>query len=348
MKGSQRGFTLLETVVALALVTAIGFLVIPAIVSALRWNASFAARRTAESATGSLAERLEAEEDSAWAIFTPPNDAYGSPNADGHELDFFLRDAQNRAHFWAYCYDKAKHSVQRLLYARSGEPAIADGAPLAGIDDFFAGMYPVSALQDSGSLIYSALYDGATLHPAEVRFDAAQPWIAGGNQITYVRIRAGLSACELQLSTQTAPSGFTIVLRYTPPPAGTPPPSRLTAAIVKALVIGTWENCPSHSDCSIAEWPKYRWSQTTTSRYYESSDGGFTWSLFDTQQRTDTGVSGPTGGDVLPPCEAAAAADYMRLCSSDWTPAAPPGTAGMQSASLEFRAYGPGTYRTRA
>jgi prepilin-type N-terminal cleavage/methylation domain-containing protein len=329
VKGAQRGFTLLETLVALAVVTAIGFFVLSTIASAFRWNASFAGRRVAESAAGSLAERLEAEEDSAWAIFTPPRDAYGSPNADGHELDFFLRDAQNRAHFWAYCYDKAKHSVQRLLYARSGEPAVADGAPLAGIDDFFARTYPVSALQDPGSPIYSALYDGAELQPAEVRFDLTQPWIAGGNQITYLRIAWAQSARELQLSTQTAPSGFTIVLRYTPAPSSTPPPARLTAVIVKAQVIGRWEDCPGHSACSNAEWPKYHWMQTTTSRYYESFDGGYTWALFDTQTRSDSGMSGPTGGDVPPPCEAVTAADYARICSPEWIPASPPGTTGI-------------------
>lgn len=328
MERFQRGFTLIETVVAFAVVATIGFFVLAAIASAFRWNASLAARRATETATASLADRLEAEEDSAWAIFTPPSDAYGSPNADGHELDFFIRDARNRAHFWAYRYDKGNRSLQRLLYAKSGEAPIADGPSLENVDDFFTRTYPVTALQDSASPVYSPLYSGATLHPAEMRFDPAQPWIAGGNQITYVRVRSAQSARELQLFTQTAPSGFTIVLRYTPSPSATPSPGRVTAAIVQAQVIGHWEDCPGHANCSIAEWPKYQWSQTTTSRNYESSDGGYTWSLFDTQQRTDTGITGPTGGDVPVPCEAVAA-DYVRLCSPDWAPTAPPGTTGM-------------------
>jgi prepilin-type N-terminal cleavage/methylation domain-containing protein len=330
VKRLQRGFSLLETVVAVAVVTVIGFFVLSALAQALRWNASFAQHRMAETAIGSLADRLEAEEDSAWAIFTPPFDAYGSSNADGHEVDFFFRDAQNRAHFIAYSYDRTEHRIQRLLYAKAGGAPTADDAPISGIDDFFARTYPVTALQDPGSPVYSDLYSAAGLHPAQVRFDRTQPWIAGGNQITYVRLRSAQINREFQLSTQTAPGGFTIILRYTPAPSNSPDRDRFTAAIVSAQVIGHWEDCPEHSDCSNAEWPKYFWSQTTTSHYYESYDGGYSWTLFDTEKQADTGISAPTGGDVPPPCEATPAADYMRVCSPAWAPTAPPGTAGME------------------
>ena len=283
----------------------------------------------AETAIGSLADRLEAEEDSAWSIFTPPLDTSGSSNADGHEVDFFFRDAQNRAHFIAYSYDKTEHRVQRLVYAKPGGIPAPDGAPVSGIDEFLAQTYPVTALQDPGSLVYSELYRSAELHPAQVRFDRTQPWLVGGNQITFVRLVSAHITREFQLSTQTAPSGFTIVLRYTPAPSNTPQ-DRVTAAIVTAQVIGHWEDCPSHAACSNAEWPKYFWAQTTISQYYESYDGGYSWALFDTETGRDTGTSGPTGGDLPPPCQAMPAAGYMRVCSPDWTPAAPPGIAGMQ------------------
>lgn len=314
----------------MAVVTVIGSFILTAVAQALRWNTSLAQHRMAASAIGSLADRLEAEEDSAWAIFTPPLDAYGSPNTDGHEVDFFLRDAQSRAHFIAYFYDKTQHRLQRLLYGKAGSAPAAGGPPIPGIDDFFARTYPVTALQDPGSLVYSGLYRAAALQPAEVHFDRTQPWIAGGNRITYVRLRSAHVNCELQLSTQTAPSGFTVVLRYTPAPSAAPQRDRLSALIITAQVSGRWEDCPSHSDCSNAEWPKYFWSQTTTSRYYESYDGGYSWALFDTQTQVNTGTSGPTGGDLPPPCEAGQAADYMRVCSPDWMPVAPPGAAGME------------------
>ncbi len=327
----QRGFSLLETIVAVAVVTVIVFFVLSAIAQALRWNASLAQHRVVEAAFGSLADRLEAEEDSAWAIFTPPLDTSGGSNADGHEVDFYFRDAQNRAHFIAYSYDKTAHSVQRLLYAKPESPPVPDGPPFSGVDEFFARTYPVTALQDPASLVYSGLYRSAALHPAVVRFDPMRPWLAGGNQITYVHIVSANTTREFQLSTQTAPSGFTVVLRYTPAPSNSPE-SRVTAAIVTAQVIGHWESCPGHAACSNAEWPQYVWAQTTTSRNYESYDGGYSWALFDTQTERDSGRSGPTGGDLPPPCQATPGAAYVRLCSPDWTPAAPPGTAGMEIA----------------
>ncbi len=93
--------------------------------------------------------------------------------------------------------------------------------------------------------------------------------------------------------------------------------------------MGHWEDCPGHAACSNAEWPQYHWLQAITSRYFESFDGGYSWALFDTEKNADSGTSGPTGGDVPGPCAAAPAADYMRVCSPQWTPAAPPGAAGM-------------------
>jgi prepilin-type N-terminal cleavage/methylation domain-containing protein len=331
VKSAQRGFTLLETLLALGVMSAIALFLLSAITNVLRWNAALAEREGSEASLSALTDRMQAEEDSAWAIFTPPRDVYGKSNSDGHELDFFMRDAQNRAHFWAYCYDQNGRSLQRLVYSAPGASAISDGAPARGISAFFARTYPVTALADSSSPVYSSLYQNATLHAAAVRFGFAdQPWIAGGNQITYVRFETHQSARALQLSTQTAPSGFTIALRYTPSPGPTAL-ARLTALVATAQLSGHWQDCPDRTkDCSNAEWPQYHWSQTTTSRYYESFDGGYDWTLFDSTKTVDTGISGPIGGDVPSvPCGVDSTADYVRACSADWSPAAPPGTAGM-------------------
>jgi Tfp pilus assembly protein PilV len=329
VRRSQLGFTLLETAVAVAIVTVTGAFAISAIAAAFRWNTAIAQRTRSETAAATLADRLQADASSAGAIFSPPADAYGSSNSDGHEVDFFVRDAQNRAHFWAYVYDKANRRIQRVLYGAPGDTPAEDGAPFTGIDAFTARTYPVTALQDPESLIYSPLYANANLHAATVRFDPARAWIAGGNNISDVRLRSGNVSRELQLSTQTAPSGFTVLLRYTPSPAASQTPNRLTAAVVTAQVAGTWEDCPSRADCSNAEWPQYHWLQTTTSMYYESFDGGNTWALFNTDAQRVSGISGPTGGDLPPPCAASADADYLRLCSADWVPRAPAGTTGM-------------------
>jgi hypothetical protein len=197
--------------------------------------------------------------------------------------------------------------------------------------EFVAQTYSITALQDSSTPIYSDLYKDAALQPATVRFGYAdRPWIAGGNQITYVRIEALQSARILELSTQTAPSGFTVVLLYTPSPSPAAL-ATLSALIQTSKVSGFWRNCPGQiRSCSNADWPQYHWTQTTTSAYYQSTDGGYAWTLSNSSQQIDTGISSPTGGD-LPSvsCPPDSSADYVYACSAGWKPSAPPGTAGL-------------------
>ena len=331
MKRTQRGFTLLEVMVALGAMTAVGFFLLTATTGVLHWSAMLAGRERAEATIAALSDRLEAEEDSAWAIFTPPTDVLGASNADGHEVDFFTRDAQSRAYFWAYRYDAAARSLQRYLYASPGATPIADGPPLSDITNFFAQTYPVTALQDPSGPIYSALYNGAPLVPATVRFGFAdRPWIAGGNQITFVRIETMQSVRTLDLTTQTAPSGFTVVLRYTPSPSPAAI-AALSALIQTSQVSGFWRSCPGRiKSCSNTDWPQYDWTQTTTTNSYQSLDGGYSWTLSNSSQQIDTGISTPTGGDLpTVSCPPSSSADYVYACGAGWQPAAPPGTAGM-------------------
>ena len=318
--------------VALGAMTALAFFLLSATGGVLHWNTMLAVRERAEATIAALSDRLEAEEDSAWAIFTPPIDVLGQSNADHHELDFFTRDAQSRAYFWAYRYDAAAHSLQRYLYASSGASPVADGPPLTGITNFVAQTYPVTALQDSNTPVYSALFKDAALQPATVRFGYAdRPWIAGGNQITYVRIETVQSARVLDLSTQTAPSGFTVVLLYTPSPSPSPIVITTRSALIQTMkVLGYWQSCPGViRGCSNADWPQYHWTQTITSNYYQSTDGGYSWSLSNSSQQTDSGISTPTGGDVpMVSCPPDSSTDYVYACAA-WKPSAPPGIAGL-------------------
>lgn len=307
---------------ALGAFTIIGLFLFAAVTGTMRWSTVLSERESSESELGGFADRLESEEDSAWAIFTP--------DAGGRELHFFMRDSRSRAHFWAYRYDAAAQTLQRLLYASPGDTMAADGPPLTGVVSFFAKTFPVTALQDPASPVYTPLYSNASLTPATVPFIVENTSIAGGNQVTYVRIATTHSIRVLALTTQTAPSGFTVVLRYTPRPSLSPA-GALTAAIATSQVSGRWYDCPDRTkDCSNAEWPQYRWTQTITSQYYRSVDGGYSWSQFDSAQTANAGISGPTGGDLPSiPCDAGIQADFTRACTPDWIPAAPPGTAGM-------------------
>ncbi len=222
MRGHSRGFTLIELTVAIAIAVLLGVLMLRMTSSGLRWTALQAQRDAEHAAIGELVDRWRSEEDSAWAIFTPSNDVNGISNSDGHEVDFFTRDAKSRSYFWAYDYDASTQTLKRYLYGTPGGSPVLDRT-YAGITGFYAHTYPVTALQDPNSKIYSPLYTGAALQAGSVRFyGAANPLIAGGNQITYMRIAGPTLVRELQLATQTAPSGFTIVFSYTPAPTATP------------------------------------------------------------------------------------------------------------------------------
>jgi|GEM_PF-1741928 len=199
----------------------LGYFLLRATASVLHWSTIQAQRNVEHAAIGELVDRWRADEDSAWAIFTPNADVNGVSNSDGHEVDFFNRDAKYQSYFWAYNYNAQGQTLTRYLYSAPGAAPVVD-TTYSGITRFYAHTYPVNALQDPSSKIYSPLYNAATLQPGAVRFyGAGNPLIAGGNQITYVRVEGPTLVREMQLSTQTAPSGFTVVLSYTPAPTPT-------------------------------------------------------------------------------------------------------------------------------
>lgn len=217
----QRGFSLVELLVAIAVAALAGTVLLIALRNALAWSTALDERAQAAGEAAQLFDRLAADEDSAWAIFVPPQDVAGISNADGHELDFFSRDGAGRDSFWAYRFDAQTRSIQRYRYAApNGAGATPDGTPIAGVAAFAAHAYPLDALQNVNAPLYNPLYAGAALHGAAVHFFAQEPWIAGGNGIVAVHVDMQTVRRELQLTTQTVPSGWTVVLRYTPPPSG--------------------------------------------------------------------------------------------------------------------------------
>jgi len=218
---ASRGFTLVELAVAIGIAVVLGYFLVRTTASILHWSTIQAQRNAEHAAIGELVDRFRAEEDSAWAIFTPDTDVNGASNADGHEVDFFTRDAKYQSYFWAYNYDATRKTLSRYLYSAPGASPTLDQT-YAGLSNFYAKTYPLTALQDPTSKVYSPLYNGAALQAGAVRFyGSTYPKIAGGNQITYLRIEGPSLVREMQLATQSAPSGFTVVLNYTPAPTPT-------------------------------------------------------------------------------------------------------------------------------
>lgn len=220
-RSHARGFTLLETVIAVAIALVLGWVLFHALTQALRVGTLQAQRDTEAAVVGQLEDDLQAEEDDAWAIFNPPTDVLGTSNADGHEVDFYTRDGRQRAYFWSYTYDAASQTLTRYRYGSPGAAPVKD-VTFSGIMKFRSQTYPVTALQNASTPVYSSLYSGAHLQSGIVHFYSGMPWIAGGNNITYVHFETATQSQDLQLVTQTAPTGFTVVLWYTPSPSPSP------------------------------------------------------------------------------------------------------------------------------
>lgn len=185
-KRAQSGVTLLELVVATGIFAIVALVTGELFGHALHWSDAVAARNREQTAVEELTARWQADADAAWAI-----------TAQGNQLQFYRRDGFGQTHVSTYL------------------------SPIAGVGTFSAQTYPVTALQDPASPIYNPLFAGAQLVPAAVEFE---PGSRGGNAVTAVTLASAHYSRTLLLVTRTAPSGFTIVMRYTPSPSASPAP----------------------------------------------------------------------------------------------------------------------------
>jgi type II secretory pathway pseudopilin PulG len=212
---AQRGFSLVEVLVASAIAFALGW----ALLSLLHVT-SFAATRMdarlrARDGAARLTERLESDAGGAWSVFVPPQDVAGASNADGHELDFVTEDASHRSYWWAYGYDAASSRVTAFAYAPGAAPV--SGETFDGIASFSARQYALSALAKPASRIYDPLFAGAQFAPVDVVLPWGAP-AAGGNRLVRVHLGALGSDRTLTLASATAPTHFTVIVDYTPAP----------------------------------------------------------------------------------------------------------------------------------
>jgi len=217
---SQRGFSLVEVVIASAIAFTIGTALVWLTHATVLASAHLDARLSARSSVDRLAERLTTDASSAWSIFVPARDALGTANADGHELDFVSEDASHRSYWWAYDFDARASQVMVYTYGPGVPPSAGDA--YGGIESFGAEMHALTDLANPASDVYDALFAGDALSAVDVPFD----WGAnasGGNRLVRLHVTAEGVDRTMLLATGTAPTHFTVVVDYTPPPA-TPTP----------------------------------------------------------------------------------------------------------------------------
>jgi len=216
-RSSERGFTLLEIVVAAGLWIVLGgtlLFVAQALLGAARMAA---AQQHAYVTLTQLIDSLDSESSSALAVFVPLRDVTGAANADGHELDFYSRDAARYGHFWAYRWDHATSTLQRYTYPAPGSSAAPSDPPLQGIVAF-------SATRTAASSLAPAFANGYVTSDVAVNFN--YPSVDGGNAVTVVKFADARDAFTLELLPGTMTSGFAVVVAtFTPTPAPTAPPA---------------------------------------------------------------------------------------------------------------------------
>ena len=212
---------LIEVLVAAAIAFVLTWLLVRLASETIFAASHLNARLDARSATDRLAERLESDAAGAWSIFVPATDVFGATTPTHTNSTSQRKMRRTTRIWWAYGYAPASQRV--TVYAYTPGSAPIPGDVFDGITGFGAESHPVADLSDPRSDVYDALFAGTTVTPVDFDFGWSNALANGGNRLTRVQLEATGVDRTLLLSSATAPTHFTVVVEYTPPPA-TPTP----------------------------------------------------------------------------------------------------------------------------
>lgn len=181
MRG-ERGFTLIETMVALGIIVAL-IVGLTVMVRALGNNAAAAATSQQAVVTlGRVIGTLETTAKGAVAVYLPSPDALGQANTDGHEVAFYAEKNDKTPEVYSFRYQAgvsgALGSIQEYSWTKPGGTATAIGPAIAG----FSGMTAVSS---SASLLTDPMFVAA---PKAHDIATGFPGVVGGTHRTLVTI----------------------------------------------------------------------------------------------------------------------------------------------------------------
>ena len=215
---SERGFSLLEVLVALGIGTLVLLGAADATVGLLHARATAAARFKDRAASAELIAAIRSDNETATGFSIPPTDSVGAPNLDAHAFDLDTRAAGRAERTVEYRWvagDATKPArVVRSEIDASGIVAARLTQSYAGITALSARSIALSALVGGGS-DGDPLFVGATLHDVAVDLgDGA----SAGNALLAVTIATAHALRTMRLANLAAPTHFTYVLQYTPAP----------------------------------------------------------------------------------------------------------------------------------
>ena len=216
---AERGFTFVETLVAAAIALLLGWQLLVMTHALAIGAAHLDGRLRARASADRLEERLISDAATTWSVFVPNIGAGDESNADGHEMDFVTEDASHAPVWWAYAYDRASKRVTRYAYVPGG--AVVAGERYDDLDGFTARSHAIADLGKRNADIYDPLFAQASAPDVELHF-GWNPAAPGGNRLTAVHLTGDGIDRTLLLASATAPTRFTVVVKYTPAPAPTP------------------------------------------------------------------------------------------------------------------------------
>lgn len=212
--------TLIEILVAAAIFAVVAFILVGLVYEYNVGGKRLSAAQRSRTDIAHLLDQWEADQSSAEAVFIPDADVLGADNrTTPHEVAFYSKDASNRPYFWAYYYDGAQQTLQRYDYANPGSPASKDGNAFEAITRFAPSLHALSEISNSSSPIYMPIFSGARDYDVKLGMGAS---VVGGTHIVHVDIATAKESVPVELEAGGAPSGFTVVLNYTPAPKPTP------------------------------------------------------------------------------------------------------------------------------
>lgn len=347
MRGSERGFSLVEVLVAAALFALVALTAFAALRQALFDARRLGARHAALGALERLSAQLRAEARGATAIWVGASAGGGRDDCD--QLDFATADAGGPK-FWSYrrfpnhlAGDALPPDVLQRVAGTVplAACALADPAEtvLGGVRAFSLARFDPSALAAHADP-YLAQPDSAFVKtvPADPRVplgvqDADGKPIVGGNTLTELRLDTADGSRALDLVPGTVPSGFTALLTY---------------ACSARCQVGHDTNAPKTLTACEVSWSTdpARFPQPVQAYVYDAATGtyvlttrGYDWAVLFRFRYYDPRPVPPGTGDEL-----------SRYAVSDTfdgggtpTPAGPPfdSSAGLPDARAWYAALAP-------
>jgi Tfp pilus assembly protein PilV len=219
----DRGFTILEALIATALVTLVAFTGLAACKMIARVTLSSGAASSAADAVDEQIAALHNDAATAFAVFVPAADRLGHAN-HGQEIDFFSKADDGRPIRWCYAYDAQTQTLQRWDYdaggpygVRNETTGVVDSSvaypPLKHVARFAATALPADQLGDPDHNTYFGVagFFAHTPQALPVRYAAPNaPDALGGNGVVQIELANATNARTVHLAAGSMPTGFTV------------------------------------------------------------------------------------------------------------------------------------------